>query len=42
MSSLITHALVGFACLFAGWFLLPAPARIQKWYEDMGWTDRVK
>lgn len=32
----------GVVFLLVGWFLLPTPAPIQKWWEGKGWTDRVK
>lgn len=27
--------------LIAGWFLMPAPAAIQKFWIDRGWVDKV-
>jgi len=41
MSSLVFGLLCAGGGLVAGWFLLPAPAAIQKFWVDRGWVDRV-
>lgn len=42
MGTFMFGALMFSGGLIVGWFLLPAPGFIQKFWMDRGWSDRVQ
>jgi hypothetical protein len=40
--TLLGAAIVFGGGLIVGWFLLPTPAAVQKFWTDRGWVDKVR